>query len=156
MKNYVWSAEWRDEETWQLISPMALVKIDTGPTRSCQSTPIHCLNSGTQWVPGKSSWDEMKITYDDIDNDEGGALLFSWMSKQFSATDFWKPERSTVILKQHSLYGVLGIWYLESSLISYFDVGETNTAHYQLNVTIKFCDVTLSTPDPFTWLKPII
>ena len=162
---FTWSAEWRDDKTWQLIAPPAFVKIDTRPQMTIEETAVHtCGTKGVVWMPGKASWNETKITYDDVENDEGGALFMRWVSEQYRALDTtenrgWQSERATVVLRLHGGNGeVLEVWYLEDSFISSLDFGcpgYTSSLDYELNVAVRYSDVSYSTPDPATWMKPL-
>jgi len=155
-----WSAEWRDDKTWQLIAPPSPVKIGSLPSMTVQSTTVQ-HNGNTTWLPGKSSWDEMKITYNDVENDEGGALFMCWVSEQFRALEDrkWQSEKATVVLRLHGENGeVLELLYLENSLISALDFGSmdiTSSLDYEINVTVRYSDVSYSTPNPTSWLKPL-
>lgn len=160
---FTWSAEWRDDKTWQLIAPPAPVKIDTRPLLTIEETAMQHGNN-TAWIPGKSSWNETKITYNDVENDEGGALFMRWVSEQYRALDTtesrgWQSERATVVLRLHGGNGeVLEVWYLENSFITALDFGcpgYTGSVDYELNVAVRYSDVSYSTPDPKTWLKPL-
>lgn len=160
-----WSAEWREDKTWQLIAPPAPVKIDALPQMTISQTALHtCGTTPCVWIPGKSSWSETKITYNDVEDDEGGALFLRWVSEQYRNLDTdearnWKSELATVVLRLHEANGeVLEVWYLEASYITALDFGcpgYTNSSDYELNVTVRYSDISYSTPDPATWLKPI-
>jgi len=158
-----WSVEWRDDKTWQLIAPPSFVKIDIRPRKTTETTQL-VHNGHISWMPGKSSWDETKITYNDVENDEGGALFVQWVSEQYrdlEATENrkWQSERATVVLRLHDIDGeVMELWYLENSFITALDFGcpgYTNSSDYELNVAVRYSDVSYSTPDPATWLKPL-
>ena len=136
-----WTIEWRDDNTGQLIAPQSVVKIEKRPTFEFNSNKIfHIGSEGPQWIPGKPIWEEMKVTYRDVEHDEGGALFFHWISKQYSGeSKNWRGlERSTVFLRLHCGEKPIEVWQCEGCFITSFDFGYGLGDIYELNVSFRF------------------
>lgn len=164
MSHFDWSAEWRDEKTWQLIAPPAPIVMDTFPQITIEEVKLMTSNGHSLTIPRKKSFNEVKITYSEIENSEGAALFMQWVSTQYRGMDCWDihedkfvSDRATVILRLHDKKGeVLEIWYLENSCITALDFGHlTHSKDCEVNVAVRYSDVSYSTPDPATWLKPV-
>lgn len=148
---FLWSVEWRDALTWQLIAPMSFIKVDCRPQLTLEES-----NFGT-WIPGKGSWQETKLIYPDVENDEGAALFFNWVSKQYKNEEksVWTPEKTALILRLHDASGKpIELWYLENALVTSMNFGDLSYPG-TLDVSVKYTDVSYSTADPATWLKPL-
>lgn len=161
-KKFQWTAEWRDPRTWQLIAPPAPVKVDARPTLTIEETEINYLNSKC-YLPGRREWKESKITYDDFDKTDGGALLFRWVSEQYKAAELgpqqWVAELACVILRLHDgTFETIEEWYLDNAVITALDFGcpgYGSDPDSELNVVIKYLDADYVCPDRSKWLKPL-
>ena len=158
-KKFQWTAEWRDPRTWQLIAPPAPVKVEARPSFTIEQTEINYLNS-TCFIPGKREWQETKITYDNFDHTDGGALFFRWVSEQYKATEEgpkqWTSELATVILRLHDgTFETIEEWYLEDAIITAMDFGCLYGDESELNVAIKYKEADYVCPDRSKWLKPL-
>jgi hypothetical protein len=155
-----WTVEWRVAKTWQLIAPPAFVKIDSRPSLSFEVAEVNFLKSSF-YIPGKASWQEMKITYPDIDAEDGSALFFRWVSEQYKETNqepLWSAELACVILRNYNGSGeVLEQWYLDDAMVTALDFGclGYTSAECELNVAIKYREAEYVDSDPSKWLKPI-
>jgi hypothetical protein len=156
-RKFRWTVEWRDQRTWQLIAPQSFVKISARPSSNVEETEIDFLNQKT-FIPGKLYWQDMTITYGDIDNDEGGAMMFYWLSQQWKALEEgggWKCEPTCVILRLYDgCGGCMEMWYLENSIVSAVEFGELSYgSECEVNITIKYGEADWVHPDPETWTK---
>lgn len=138
---------------------MSFVTVSNRPQLTFEETELNFLNK-KMWVPGKSVWNDMNITYPDIENDEGGALFFRWVSEQYKSPSEsphqWSAESACVILRLHDGCGVpMELWYLEDALLTSFDFGMNAVGESELNVGFKYRDADYVNPDPATWLKPL-
>lgn len=138
-KQMTWTIEWRDDKTWQLIAPQSVVKIENRPSFNCNSNQLY-LGTAVQWIPGRQSWEEMKVTYKDVEHDEGGALFFHWISKQYSRdSKNWQGlEKSTALLRSYLNEKPIEVWQLEGCLITYLDFGYGIGDIYEMNVSFRF------------------
>ena len=160
-KKFRWTAEWRDFKTWQLIAPPSYVKIDHRPQLTVENTQVI---SGNQhyWIPGKSSHSDITITYNDLVDDEGGALFAHWFVDQTNALSNqapgkWQPELASVILRLHDGCGItLEAWYLERAFIiaAIFGSYTSSTEEDQLDITVRYSELEFFPgTDSMAWLK---
>jgi len=126
-----------------------------------EEVEVNFLNSSV-WIPGKASYQEMKITYPDIDSEDGSALFFRWVSEQYKETSQepqWSAELACAILRNHDGCGeVMEQWYLDDAIITALDFGcpgYTSLPECELNVAIKYREAEYVNPDPAKWLKPL-
>jgi hypothetical protein len=137
------------------------MKIDNRPSLHIEETELEYLSSRI-WIPGKASWQEMQLTYPDIDGEDGSALFFRWVSEQYKETaqaPQWRAELVCAILRMHDGCGeVLEQWYLDEAVITALDFGSpiyNSCMECELNVTIKYKEAEYVHPDPAKWLKPV-
>lgn len=157
-----WTVEWRVAKTWQLIAPPAFVKIDNRPSPSLEVVEVDYLKS-SYYVPGKASYQEMKITYPDIDAEDGSALFFRWVSEQYKKTkeeNAWRPlwvcDLACVILRHIDGRGeCLEQWYLDDAIVTALDFGASDGPECELNVAVRYRDAEYVDIDPTKWFKPL-
>jgi hypothetical protein len=142
MKNLV-SVEWRDEKTWQLISPESFVKIEQLSISLPKTELFDLCSKETLWAPGKTSWGswgETKIIYQDVENDEGGALFAAWIAQQYRKYEQqWTPEISTVIVRFYNEKAQLTAqWELDGAFIVSMEFGDVVCGHGGICVNIRY------------------
>lgn len=163
-RKFRWTVEWRDQKTWQLIAPESFVKVSARPSPTVEETELNYLNS-TNFIAGKRDWQDITITYYDVENDEGGALFFRWLGEQWKLNEPKEEGKShsiafepaCVILRLYDGCGVcMELWYLENSLVTAFDFGELSYGtDCEVNVKIKYMEADYVHPEPGQWLKPL-
>ena len=134
-RKWRWLVEVKDEQGNEVLSPQ-FVKVHSRPVLpDLEETEINFLSAKT-WIPGKSAYDHVTVTYYGAD---------SSMSESLYDLACRTPEKHTVYLKLYDGVGVLlETWTLENaslSTINWGDLDEASVGDLDLECTWIYSEV---------------
>ena len=132
-----WTAEWRNEINYQLICPETIILLSSRPSWS-----VDPIFDGVKWLQGIKKCENIKITYNDVTNDEGGAIFAYWMDGQFLKS----AEMADLILKLYIGGNVKVEWHLEKAAVisTNYSAWDYSKSQMRLDVTICYNNATFS------------
>ena len=130
-----WTAEWRDGLDYQLICPETVIFLSSRP--SWTTEPIF---DGVKWVQGIKRCENIKISYEDVINDEGGAIFAYWMDGQYKKS----VEFADLIVKLYNGGNVKEEWHLEKAAVisTNYSAWDYSKSQMRLDATICYNNVT--------------
>jgi hypothetical protein len=136
--------------------PRHYVKTSGRPQLDLDELELNFLN-GTTWIPGKGKWQQLTVTYIDV-NDQEMKPLYDWVARVFDYTaqnpidDIKQSERSgyagTATLKMYDGCGKeIDQWILRScwpQSINFGDLDYASSDEATIDLTLRFSEVTYS------------
>lgn len=139
-RKFRWTIDWYDEKSYKMIAPESYVKISARPNLVIEENNFLDGNKNI-WIPGKSQYETISVTYLDTQTCEGGALFLYWLQSQFSVT-VSKAEPATATLR---LYGACGelmeLWELKNAIVIALNLGEEEysfNSQVDVEVSIRY------------------
>lgn len=145
-RKFRWTLEWEDAKSYKLIAPESFVRVTARPNMTFEETEI-LHGSSKHWIPGKSGWEEMTVTYLDTTHDEGGALFLYWVAQQYQRGSS-QPVKIDPALATLRLYDGCGClmetWLLENAIVTGIRFGDLEYTNYDDKIaeaTIRYSRV---------------
>jgi hypothetical protein len=152
-RKFRWTLELLDPSTCATIVQPQFVKVAARPNLSVEETEIDFLNN-KMWVPGKTNWEEMTITYYGIStNDQNTKDLWEFLAWQYNnpQSPFPKDLLSQAtnpcdsILKLYDGCGnVMEEWKMSNCSITAINFGEldyTSSEEVTIELTMRYSKV---------------
>lgn len=124
-RKFRWTLEWEDAKSYKLIAPESFVKLASRPNMVFEESVVNNGNS-KYWIPGKSSWEQITVTYFDVRKDEGGALFMYWVAQQYQreSNEPLKIEPALATLRLYDGCGnLMENWLLEDAIVTSVSFG---------------------------------
>lgn len=145
-RKYSWTIEFRKKNTWEIIIPMGVVKVQRRPDLVLEHTVLNsCGNSNQLYVPGKAYYDTLTFTYYDIEDNEGAYFFMRYMENVYSKLDLGTYQFQLLcatLTLYDNLSNPVEMWCLDDVVFTSYRSDASQGDETQLEVEMSYQDST--------------